>query len=370
MAEPICDIVLLTWNHLELVQPCIETLLRHTTLPARLLIIDNGSDLPAHEYLQRVTGTPHVTVELLRNETNEGFRKGMNKGLRVSRAPSVCLLNNDTLVTPGWLERMLEVADANPTIGLLNPSSNVFGDRPCRGETLEAHASHLASRRDEWVEVGSCIGFCLMIKRTVIERIGLLTEDEPGFFFEDDDYSRRAQAAGFFCVVVPSAYVYHAEHRSVRALPQRERVFRASREAYWRRWGRPLRVAYIPAGPVALGSPTLREVLDLAVSWVRRGSTVHLYANGANGASRDQLFRSVGLVPHGDVVFRPCASRAHTLWRTLKRQKKRFALILTTDDTLKTWLSAWRWAHRAVVIDPRETEQLEQGWQARSRFPS
>jgi GT2 family glycosyltransferase len=406
-----CDIVLLTWNHLELAQPCIESILRHATIPARLLIVDNGSEAPARDALRRVAGTPLVSVELLRNETNEGFRKGMTRGWRARRAPYVCLLNNDTLVTRGWLARMLEVADAHPEIGLLNPSSNMFGDRPCPGETIEAHAAHLESRRGEWVEVGSCVGFCLLIKRAVIERIGLLTEDEPGFFFEDDDYSRRAQEAGFLCAGARSAYVHHAEHQSVRHLPQRERVFRASREAYWRRWGRPLRIAYLPSEPVAAGSAQLRTVLDQAVRWVRRGSRVHVYAGGINppspgapplggeeddarvasegsappgvqagatgkpvrlhgGVSPDELFRSVGRVPHVDVLWCACPTRAQVFWQVLKRQKKRFDLILTSDPAATRWLTRWRWLHRAAVVDPRDVRRLEETWQTASRFPS
>ena len=367
----LCDLVLLSWNHLEETRPCLESLFRHTDVPSRLLIVDNGSESRVRRALEAVRPQDAIQdVVLLQNETNEGFRKGMNRGLRASRAPYVCLLNNDTQVTTGWLKRMVEVAEAHPEIGVLNPSSNIFGDRPCAGESLEAHAGCLVSRRGEWVEVGTCIGFCLLIKRAVIDQIGVLIEEEPAFFFEDDDYSRRAQAAGFFCAVVPSAYVYHAEHGSIRQLPLRERVFRESRRAYRRRWGRLLRVAYLPEVPAPLGSSALCEVMDRAVGWARRRSLVYLYAEGSGGTSRDEAFRSVGRVPHADVLWSPCVGGPRKLWRILKRQKKRFDLILTSDATLARWLRALGWLHGASVVDPRDGARLEELWQAKSRSQS
>ena len=62
-------------------------------------------------------------VSLLQNEANEGFPKGMNRGIRASSAPYVCLLNNDLVVGPGWLTRMLAVAEAHPEVGVLNPAN-------------------------------------------------------------------------------------------------------------------------------------------------------------------------------------------------------------------------------------------------------
>ena len=122
MEQPICDLVLLSWDHLEQTQPCLETLIGSTRVPCRLLIVDNGSEAPARQFLAGVQPRGAIQeVRLIQNETNEGFPRGMNRGIQASSAPYVCLLNNDLRFTHGWLEEMLAVAEANPQIGVLNP---------------------------------------------------------------------------------------------------------------------------------------------------------------------------------------------------------------------------------------------------------
>ncbi|HBH96921.1 MAG TPA: hypothetical protein DDX89_03900, partial [Candidatus Omnitrophica bacterium] len=199
----VCDLVLLSWNHLEATQPCLTSLFEHTDVPSRLCIVDNGSEPNVRQFLHGVQPRGAIReVVVLQNETNEGFPNGMNRGMRASQAPYVCLLNNDLIFTPGWLSRMLNVAARHPELGVLNPTSSTFGNHPPRGVSLNDYAERLAANGDRYVEVGVCIGFCLLITREVIHRIGYLSAEVERAFFEDEDYSMRAQAAGFRCVVV------------------------------------------------------------------------------------------------------------------------------------------------------------------------
>ncbi|MBI3082933.1 MAG: glycosyltransferase [Candidatus Omnitrophica bacterium] len=136
---PVCDLVLLSWNHLEETRPCLETLFASTGVPCRLLIVDNGSEPEVRAFLRTVTPRGHITeVTLLQNEQNEGFPKGMNRGIQASTAPFVCLLNNDLLFTKGWLEELIDVAGTHREIGVVNPSSSTLGNRPSRGQPQAA----------------------------------------------------------------------------------------------------------------------------------------------------------------------------------------------------------------------------------------
>src|SRR3989338_7852427 len=128
---PICDLVLLSWNHLEETRPCLESLLAATRVPCRLLIVENGSEEDVRAFLAEVKPRGAIQeVVVLQNERNEGFPRGMNRGIRASTAPFVCLLNNDLRFTVGWLQEMINVAGSHPTIGVVNPESNTFGNRP------------------------------------------------------------------------------------------------------------------------------------------------------------------------------------------------------------------------------------------------
>ena len=143
MNTPVCDLILLSWNQLEQTQLCLETLFTHTSVPCRLFIVDNGSRPDVRAFLAGVAPRGAIReVTLLQNETNEGFPKGMNRGLAASTAPFVCLLNNDLRFAPGWLEEMLEVARAHPEIGVINPESNTFGHYPPVGVSLDTGRTH------------------------------------------------------------------------------------------------------------------------------------------------------------------------------------------------------------------------------------
>jgi len=371
MTAPVCDLVLLSWNHLEETQPCIESLFRTTTVPSRLIIVDNGSEPDVRKALAQVKPQSAVQeVILLQNEKNEGFPRGMNRGIRAATAPYVCILNNDLLFTPGWLEELLAVSQKDPAIGLVNPASSTFGDHPEPGATLDAHAQKLSARRGTYTEVGMCIGFCVLIKRAVIDKIGGLTEEVERIFFEDEDYSMRAQEAGFLCVVAEGAYVFHAEHKTVKKMPEREDLFSRNRAWCEKRWGKRLRIAWpLPELPEP-GSPRLRECLSRLRGWARRNNHVYAYAP-SGGKSCEPLFRSVGLVPHADIHWIPVppqASRFSTAVRILSRRKKPFDLIAAPDKSWESLMNRLGWLHHAEVV-PQNEDKLAEAWKRKSRSP-
>jgi GT2 family glycosyltransferase len=372
--DPLCDIVLLVWNHLELTQPCVESLLRCTEIPARLLIVDNDSSAETKAYLRSIRSTRWVTVKVLTNARNEGYVGGMNRGLRHSTAPFVCLLNNDTLLTPEWLSRMIRAANRHADIGLVNPASNTFGERPPDGMTIDAYAGLIANQRGRLVEVGQCIGFCLLIKRAVIETIGILDETLDRFFFEDTEYGLRAARAGFRSAVAREAYVWHAEHRSVRMLPpsEREAIFAANRRRCWARWGKPLRVALVVDPEMSPGEPRFRPALEQAVALARRNGFVYLIYRDPDRLPPERLFERHHLMPHANVSCLPYPRRlgygAWAAYRILRRVKKPFDLVVAPSE---------RWARRlgtvgglvgAEAVRAADGERLEEAWRRRSRY--
>ncbi|PIQ83289.1 MAG: hypothetical protein COV75_08295 [Candidatus Omnitrophica bacterium CG11_big_fil_rev_8_21_14_0_20_63_9] len=373
MTEPVCDLIVLSWNHLEETRPCLDSLFATVDVPSRLLIVDNGSEPAVRSYLAGVRAQGAIQdVVLIQNATNEGFPRGMNHGLRAASAPFACLLNNDLRFTAGWLREMLDVAQTEPAIGLVNPASNTFGHRPPPGTSSDAYLDAIRRRRGEHSEVGMCIGFCLLIKRAVIERVGLLSESVDRVFFEDEDYSMRALRAGFRCVVAEGAYVYHAEHQSVQELPEREALFRRNQRWCNEQWGRWVRIAWPQFEPPAPGSDELRRWLGELLRWARRRTHVYVYAPVPTGYTVPTLFTSVGLRPHSDihwrVVPRALAPLA-TVTAIISRQKKPFDLIVVPQPGWSGLVGGLRWLHRADVVNAADEEQLTQAWTRRSRLP-
>lgn len=371
--DALCDLVLLSWNHLEQTQPCLESLFETTGVPSRLLIVDNGSEPDVRAFLATIKPRGAIgEVVLLQNDQNEGFPRGMNRGIQASASPYVCLLNNDLRFTTGWLEELLHVAESNPQVGVVNPTSNNFGNRPARGASLEEHARTLRSRHGRFTEVGMCIGFCMLIRREVINRIGGLTEEVERIFFEDEDYSMRAQEAGYFCVVAEGAYVFHAEHQTLRPSPEREAVFQRNQRWCNDRWGRRVRLAWPVFEPLVPGSAKLRSRLEQFLGWARRRTYVYVYCAMPDGLTREAMFASVGMVPHVDIVWRRIPGRLAP-WAAcgyiLKRRKKPFDLIVSPSARWGAVMSRLGWLHRAEVVSADDEAGLTQAWKQRSRPP-
>ncbi len=371
---PLCDLVLLSWNHLEETQPCLESLLEATRVPCRLFIVDNGSEPDVRAFLAAVKPRGAIKeVHVLQNERNEGFPRGMNRGIEASTAPYVCLLNNDLRFTVGWLQEMIDLLTANPHVGVVNPTSSTFGNYPPKGTSLQAYADRLREKRGQYTEVGMCIGFCLLMKREVLERVGGLSEEVERIFFEDEDFSMRAQQAGYQCVVAAGSYVYHAEHKTVRKMPEREALFSRNQQWCHDKWGRWVRMAWPRFVPINSGSDELRQWLERLVTWTRRRTHVYVYCPMPARMTGEALFRSVNLIPHADVHWHAIPKyfeEATAIGMILKRQKKPFDLIAAPDVRWQRFLDRLRWLHHAEIASQQDEEQLTQLWKHKSRSPS
>lgn len=234
---PTCDIIIPIWNQLEVTKECIDSLERNTSYPYRLLIIDNASDHKTAAYLKGLEKRLGAKVKLIKNEKNEGFIKAVNKGIILSSAESVCILNNDTLVAPGWLGEMIKLFEINPQIGIVNPSSNSLGQRPPKGIAMDEYAGNMKGQSGLFTELGSALGFCMLMKRKLFSRIGRFDEIYGTGNFDDTDISMRAKREGYKTVRAFASYVYHRENTSFNVLGGFEKDFKKNKEIFKSRWG-------------------------------------------------------------------------------------------------------------------------------------
>jgi len=346
-----CDIIIPIWNQPGLTQRCLESVAAATE-GYRLILVDNGSEAETRHLLEAAARRDPDRMQIIRNAENLGFIKAVNQGLRASRAPYICLLNNDTVVTPGWLTEMTAVAAHDAGIGLINPSSNTLGytpDTPTPDGIL-AYAAALAASRGHTREIAMGVGFCLLIKRAVVDAVGLLDERYGMGNFEDADFSLRAQAAGWRCVQAVGAYVYHEEKASFKHQAGWQTAFQANQRLFAQQWGRALRIVWEHHDAGAAPGPTWTQAM---VRLLRQGHQLWICAEHGTVAPEIHRYTSVSPLAAGP-RWRPAL-----LWYVLRRRRKPVDLVICHDRPLAQWLQWLRPWHRAAIVSRPTPEALE-----------
>lgn len=219
------SIIVPVYNALEDTETCIENLLAHTTLPARLILINDAStDVRIAPLLARYDDHPRVTV--LTNQTNLGFTATVNRGIEAAGRDNVILLNSDARVTPQWLEGLRAAAGMDPKIGTVTPFSDRAGafSAPMIGNEnrlpfgVDEAAFSVAVRRYSlrlYPEVPTGNGFCLYVRRACIVDVGVFDVAAfPRGYGEENDFCMRARAAGWRNVIDDATYVFHERAKS------------------------------------------------------------------------------------------------------------------------------------------------------------
>ncbi|MFM8320837.1 MAG: glycosyltransferase [Chloroflexota bacterium] len=244
--EPV-DVVVCVHNALPDVQACLAALLAHTPPPFSLVLVDDGSEPQTAVWLDQFA-VAHP-AQLLRNAQARGYTCAANQGLRAAQGEFVVLLNSDTIVAAGWLDRLLACARSDPHTGLVGPLSNTaswqsipelhdggdWAHNPLPAgmdvDEMAALAAHYSARL--YPEVRFLNGFCLLIRRQVIEQVGWFDEENFGQGYgEEDDYALRARQAGWKLRVADDVYIYHAQSRSYSHARRKELVEQSGRRLF------------------------------------------------------------------------------------------------------------------------------------------
>lgn len=224
LAEAHPTIVVPIHNAPREVAACVESVIRNTSMPASLLLIDDASTDPGvSEVLARYDDLDGVRT--VRNETNLGFTGSVNRGMAESPG-DVVLLNSDTRVTPRWLERLVMAAHASERTASATPFSDNAGafSSPVIGQpnVVPTHLTDdaagrlvaTASRRLR-PETPTGNGFCMYIRRDALDDVGLFDADAfPRGYGEENDWSMRALERGWHHVVADDVYIYHEREAS------------------------------------------------------------------------------------------------------------------------------------------------------------
>ena len=237
-----CDIVVPVYNAPKSVSACLDSLLRYTDPERqRIIVVNDSSDEFTSSLLAGYKDSYKGRVVLLHNEHNLGFLQTANRGISYSDAATVCLLNSDTVVASAdWLQRMMQRMAEDETIGIVSPLSNAAVNLSVHlhpGADI-ALMSALVGQQSQHIypDAVTIVGFCMVIKREVINRIGGFDEVFGRGYCEESDYHYRALEAGFSCKVADDVFVYHEGEASFSGA--REEQYTSNRKIFDQRWAR------------------------------------------------------------------------------------------------------------------------------------
>jgi len=218
-STPDVSIIVVSWNTVKLLRECLVSLHASSTgVLMEIVVVDNASSDDSADMVQR----EFPGVRLIHNTSNAGFSRASNQGIVVSTGRYVLLLNSDTRFLLGALENLILFMEQHPEAGACGPrligpdgkaQAFAFGGDPTfhyllwRGlSRLLFHRSLHNWDRDQVQEVDWVSGACLLVRRDIIGRIGLLDEN-IFMYFEDNDWCLRMREGGW--------KIYHNPHVSI-----------------------------------------------------------------------------------------------------------------------------------------------------------
>ncbi|HEX4440435.1 MAG TPA: polysaccharide pyruvyl transferase family protein [Thermoanaerobaculia bacterium] len=245
-AFPKVSIVLVTYGRADLTRLCLESLFARTEWPnLEVIVVDNASPDGTGDLLEALART-EPRLKVIRNAENRGFAAATNAGLAVATGDYLVPLNNDTVLTHGWVTALIRHLASDPSLGLVGPVTNAIANAAqvevgYRGlDDLSRWAAEWTRAHDgETFEMPMLAFFCLAMRRSTFERVGALDERFGVGMFEDDDYSRRVKREGLAVRAARDAFVHHWKMASFRRLGK-ERYFalyEENRRRFEEKWG-------------------------------------------------------------------------------------------------------------------------------------
>jgi len=224
MKRKLVSIIIVNWNGKKHLSCCLHSLKRIRYPNFEIIVVDNGSRDGSAEYIKR----NFSRVKIIQNKKNLGFAEGNNIGLEKARGEYVLFLNNDTKVTPDFLNELVDALEKDNKIAMVQPKIIFMDSNKLQvgGDFLtnSGFLYHYGYGKDpsdpkynQKMEIFSACGACMLARGDIIKRIGVLDKD---FFcyFEESDLCWRVNLAGYRVLYIPDAVVYHKGYGTSRKL--------------------------------------------------------------------------------------------------------------------------------------------------------
>jgi GT2 family glycosyltransferase/glycosyltransferase involved in cell wall biosynthesis/Flp pilus assembly protein TadD len=361
VTKGLVSIVILTFNQFRYTKECVESIRKHTPEPHEIIFVDNGSKDETVKWLRKAV-KESINFKLIENAKNLGFAKGCNQGILASSGEYILLLNNDIVATEGWLSGMIECINSAPDIGIVGPMTNqIIGIQKVENATYESVA-HLAEyaksfrgmNRHRRIPSRRIVGFCLLFRRELVEKIGLLDERFGSGNYEDDDYCIRAAIEGYSNLIAGDVFIHHYGSRSfIGNRIDHSAAMTRNRDLFIRKWN------ILHQGPLRKKLLTLNS-LTMANELSQKGQiqkAIDTLREGLRSISDDKrLHYALAEILIENEKFTDALEALENMPEGLRQDFRRFELIGYCKEGMEADEEADRYADEALILNNASSE--------------
>lgn len=218
MPKNLVSIIIVNWNGIEVLKNCLTSLSKLNYPHYEVIIVDNGSTDGSLDLVEAIK-VKDKRYQLIKNSQNVGFAQANNQGFVVSRGKYILLLNNDTTVEKNFLNILVDSLEKDQSLGVAQPKIFIMDSTKLLDSVgsyitkigFMQHLGYMAKdgkRFSKEIDIFSAKGACMLIRRAIIEKIGLFDESF-GSYFEETDFCWRVWFLGFRIKFIPKSKIYH-----------------------------------------------------------------------------------------------------------------------------------------------------------------
>lgn len=204
---------------LDYFEKCLKSLNKYTN-NYELIVVSNGSKKETIEYLNSIDW---INFTLIINKENMGFGYACNQGIKVAKCDYICLLNDDTILTPNWLPKLLKCFEINKDCGMVSPTTCSGGTEQCdknliskRFEMTEQDILNYANQLKNDYKISDIYGFCMLTKKSILDKVGVFDYKRYGIAGVDEkDLIWRMKQFDYKTYWAKGSYVHHYGHKTL-----------------------------------------------------------------------------------------------------------------------------------------------------------
>lgn len=241
------SIIIVTYNNISLTHQCLDSIEKYSNYKnLEVIIIDNAStDLTKNFLFKAKKAKKYFIKKIIFNKLNLGFSKANNQGLKIATGKYIILLNNDCIVTPNWIKKLVNHIKSNEQIGIVGPVTNNIGNEAKIDlnyknikEMISASKKYCDKNSGKYFEIKMLAFFCVMFSRKIFKTIGFLDEKFGLGFFEDDDYCERIKKINKKIICAKDVFIHHHLSASFNKMhiEKRHKLFEKNKNIFEKKW--------------------------------------------------------------------------------------------------------------------------------------